>query len=137
MNRSIAVIAAFLVIMTATGYASSRQADSFTGSSLIRVLDSHKGGMLSKGEFSGPVNVLKSPDKEDGGFIVSIEVPSRGLLVSASASGNRRPSRIDKAPKVGDIAPTFKLMSLDGKQAFDLEKYRGKRPVVLFFGSYT
>ena len=50
--------------------------------------------------------------------------------------GARQP-RVDKGPKVGDMAPTFSLMSLDGKQATDLEKFRGKRPVVLFFGSYS
>ena len=48
-----------------------------------------------------------------------------------------RPLREDKGPKAGIIAPTFKLMALDGKQEFDLESFRDKKPVVLFFGSYT
>lgn len=48
-----------------------------------------------------------------------------------------RTSRSDSAPKVGDEAPTFKLKSLDGKDEFDLAGFRGKKPVVLFFGSYT
>ncbi len=43
----------------------------------------------------------------------------------------------DNAPKVGELAPTFKLKSLDGKVEFDLETFKGKKPVVLFFGSYT
>ena len=47
------------------------------------------------------------------------------------------PPRVDKGPKVGDMAPTFKLMSIDGKKEFDLEAFRGKKPVVLFFGSYS
>jgi len=47
----------------------------------------------------------------------------------------RRPP--DKGPKVGDMAPTFNLMSPDGKEKTDLEKYRGKKPLVLFFGSYS
>ena len=46
-------------------------------------------------------------------------------------------SRNDSAPKVGQEAPTFKLKSLDGKKEMDLAAFRGKRPVVLFFGSYT
>jgi hypothetical protein len=41
------------------------------------------------------------------------------------------------ARKVGEVAPTFKLMSLDGKGETDLSSFRGERPVVLFFGSYT
>jgi hypothetical protein len=39
--------------------------------------------------------------------------------------------------KVGQLAPTFQLASPDGKDTFDLREFRGKRPVVLIFGSYT
>ena len=39
--------------------------------------------------------------------------------------------------KVADIAPVFKLKSLDGKSETDLASFKGKKPVVLFFGSYT
>jgi hypothetical protein len=49
--------------------------------------------------------------------------------------GSGRPP--DKGPKVGDMAPSFRLMSLDGKKETDLEAFRGKKPVVLFFGSYS
>ena len=49
----------------------------------------------------------------------------------------KRMTRDDGAPKVGEIAPVFKLESLDGKSGFDLKSARGKRPVVLIFGSYT
>ncbi len=40
-------------------------------------------------------------------------------------------------PKIGETAPTFTLSSLDGKNTTDLKSYRGKRPVILIFGSYT
>ena len=43
----------------------------------------------------------------------------------------------DGAPNVGEIAPTFILKSLDGKSETDLESFRGQKPVVLLFGSYT
>lgn len=46
-------------------------------------------------------------------------------------------SRDDGAPKIGEVAPTFKLKSLDGKHEFDMAKFKGKKPVLLFFGSYT
>ena len=48
-----------------------------------------------------------------------------------------RMSRNDGAPKVGEWAPVFKAKSLDGKRETDLASFRGQRPVVLFFGSYT
>jgi peroxiredoxin len=38
---------------------------------------------------------------------------------------------------VGQAAPTFKLKSLDGNSATELASFNGKRPVILFFGSYT
>ena len=41
------------------------------------------------------------------------------------------------APKKGDNAPDFNLEELDGKNFHRLTDYRGKKPVVLVFGSYT
>ena len=54
--------------------------------------------------------------------------------------GRRRgPGRMreDNGLKVGEVAPVFKLKSLDDKQETDLASFQGKRPVILFFGSYT
>ena len=50
---------------------------------------------------------------------------------------NRGPSGRRKSLHVGELAPTFSLKSLDGKETFDLRAHRGKRPVLLLFGSYT
>jgi len=55
--------------------------------------------------------------------------------IPKSESPGRRAN--DGAPNVGEIAPTFILKSLDGKSETDLESFRGQKPVVLFFGSYT
>ncbi len=41
------------------------------------------------------------------------------------------------AAKKGRLAPPFILKSPDGSEETDLTSFRGKRPVVLFFGSYT
>ena len=38
---------------------------------------------------------------------------------------------------VGDLAPDFKLKTLDGKRTVRLRALRGQQPVVLIFGSYT
>lgn len=37
----------------------------------------------------------------------------------------------------GGTAPDFKLPTLDGKSTVQLSRFRGSRPVVLVFGSYT
>jgi len=38
---------------------------------------------------------------------------------------------------VGDPAPNFSLPTQDNKGAVQLARFRGSRPVVLIFGSYT
>jgi len=43
----------------------------------------------------------------------------------------------DGAPKVGEVAPPIKLKSLNGKEEWELANFKGKKPVVIFFGSYT
>jgi hypothetical protein len=39
--------------------------------------------------------------------------------------------------QVGSFAPDFDLDSIDHKQRVKLSDFRGKKPVVLIFGSYT
>jgi hypothetical protein len=39
--------------------------------------------------------------------------------------------------KVGQVAPDFSLRSPDGASSVQLSSFRGDRPVVLVFGSYT
>ena len=46
-------------------------------------------------------------------------------------------NRVDNGLKAGEVAPLFELKSLDGKTEFKLADFQGKKPVVLFFGSYT
>jgi len=41
------------------------------------------------------------------------------------------------APKVGDMAPDFELTDVSGTKAARLSDFKGKRPVVLLFGSFT
>lgn len=38
---------------------------------------------------------------------------------------------------VGDTAPDFRLVTLDKKSEVSLASFRGSKPVVLIFGSYT
>ena len=39
--------------------------------------------------------------------------------------------------RVGEMAPDFALPTVDRKSQVNLASFRGKRPVVLVFGSYT
>lgn len=39
--------------------------------------------------------------------------------------------------KPGDVAPDFELQSMDRKSSIRLSAFRGQKPVVLIFGSYT
>ena len=41
------------------------------------------------------------------------------------------------APKAGDEAPNFELRDANGENPVRLSDFRGKKPVVLIFGSFT
>ena len=56
---------------------------------------------------------------------------------ASPSHGRERLMRDDDAPQVGDVAPVFTIKSLDGKSETDLASFKGKKPVLLFFGSYT
>lgn len=78
-------------------------------------------------------------------FAVAIALALAATVTDAQHIRNDRPERRrpgpqtknDKAPKAGEVAPAFELKSLDRKRTVDLAGFKGKRPVILFFGSYT
>jgi len=41
------------------------------------------------------------------------------------------------APKVGDLAPDFELLDVNGKNPVRLSDFQNKKPVALIFGSFT
>ena len=41
------------------------------------------------------------------------------------------------APKAGEVAPDFTVTDVTGTESVTLSAFRGKKPVVLVFGSYT
>jgi thiol-disulfide isomerase/thioredoxin len=62
------------------------------------------------------------------------------LTIAASVSLLGGPAQAGRHPETlrqGDVAPDFTLHSPDGKQMVKLSDFRGKKPVVLIFGSYT
>jgi hypothetical protein len=60
----------------------------------------------------------------------SVAVLLKGLLFGELGS-------FREGPRVGQPAPDFALKTADGKRTVRLSQYRGKRPVVLVFGSFT
>jgi len=56
-----------------------------------------------------------------------------GEIITPPAKGARP---VDKL-KAGDPAPDFTLPDLTGKKQVTLSSFRGKKPVVLIFGSIT
>jgi peroxiredoxin len=42
-----------------------------------------------------------------------------------------------QAPKVGDLAPDFKLSDINSEHDIRLSDFREKKPVALIFGSFT
>jgi cytochrome oxidase Cu insertion factor (SCO1/SenC/PrrC family) len=82
-----------------------------------------------------------------------IRIPSAVLPLSAAlltaaafaagpAAKKKADRKADDRPqegklKVGDVAPDFTLKTQDGKGEVKLSAFRGKKPVVLVFGSYT
>lgn len=68
------------------------------------------------------------------------------LLVAAAPQDRKRPKQ-GKGPDVGKTAPDFKLKKLSTEKSdkdkekkpeyVTLSSFRGKKPVVLVFGSYT
>lgn len=57
----------------------------------------------------------------------------KGEVNTPPARGERLPDRL----KVGDMAPDFSLPRVKGAGEVKLSSFRGKRPVVLIFASYT
>lgn len=56
----------------------------------------------------------------------------QGPLRTTSQPESRPPG-----PKAGETAPVFTLKTLDREREVDLASFRGDRPVLLMFGSYT
>ena len=83
-----------------------------------------------------------------GGRIVAMKtsvgvVLTIALLAAGVAFGQQRGGRhggdlrMPDTLRVGDAAPDFKLKTKDGSREVTLSSFKGKRPVVLVFGSFT
>jgi hypothetical protein len=78
------------------------------------------------------VAMLQPPDKF-GQIIAKTPFPLMMVLPFETLWNRARGGRLQP----GDLAPDFRLPALDHKSSVQLSSYRGSRPVVLVFGSYT
>ena len=109
---------------------------------LFRRFDTNKDGKLTKDELKNAPQALRKLDRNKDGTIDRREAragqrPGRssrpGEVNTPPARGERRQTNL----KVGDMAPDFTLPDLTGKNEITLSSFRGKKPVVLIFASYT
>jgi peroxiredoxin len=68
---------------------------------------------------------------------IAILLCASTLPTFSQERSRRMGMRMQDTVRVGDAAPDFKLKTLDGAREVQLSAFRGKRPVVLVFGSYT
>jgi Ca2+-binding EF-hand superfamily protein len=112
-----------------------------TSDVLFRALDANADGKLSQEELKNAADVLKKLDRNKDGAI------ERGEVLATSGKGGGRPGEVitpaakeerhQDQLKVGDLAPDFTLPDPTGKKQVSLSSFRGKKPVVLVFASYT
>jgi hypothetical protein len=72
------------------------------------------------------------PKKDEG---PPPDMPSRKTLLVALFRGELGSAH--EGPDVGRMAPEFTLKTHDGKRTISLSEFRGRKPVVLVFGSFT
>src|SRR6266851_5046044 len=77
--------------------------------------------------------MLQPPEKKDDQK--ADEDPSPLILLKGFATGEL--GSIHEGPALGEKAPEFTLRTQDGNDEFRLSQFRGKKPVVLIFGSFT
>ncbi len=145
-EKTFPLIVSLLVLALVAGVSFAQETGGSPGDRFLQRFDEDKDGKVSKDEFPGRNEMFDRVDENKDGFIDESEInkrpPGGGRRGSSMGppSGGRPPGsrdREDKGPKVGEVAPSFKLASLDGKQEFELRTFKGARPVVLLFGSYT
>lgn len=108
--------------------------------------DRNGDGEITRDEVSGRMTrLLERMDSNQDGILTKEE--ARTVLSARMQNPQRREkstrgkqSRKRNQPaglKVGEVAPNFRLRSLDGKTETELAALIVDKPVILFFGSYT
>ena len=120
------------------------QSQQFMPRVIMRMLDLNKDGQVSLKEY---IKFFTDVDKNEDGAASQQELMDemskrRQEMGGRPPAGSGRPQQGQRpqqgsGPNVGDDAPDFALMSLDGKRTVKLSDFKGRETVVLVFGSYT
>jgi hypothetical protein len=72
------------------------------------------------------------------GIVLTIALLAVSTVLGQQSGGRHGGDlRMPDTLRVGDVAPDFKLRTKDGSREVQLSSFKGKRPVVLVFGSFT
>jgi hypothetical protein len=91
---------------------------------IMRMIDLNEDKWISIEEYN---KFFANLDQNKDGFVNEKEITDFMKKKQEDESG----------PPVGEEAPDFELRTLEGDRVVKLSDFRGKKPVVLVFGSYT
>ena len=91
---------------------------------IMRLIDLNEDKWISIEEYN---KFFANLDQNKDGFVNEKEITDFMKKKQEDESG----------PTVGEEAPDFELRTLEGDRVVKLSDFRGKKPVVLIFGSYT
>ncbi len=92
-------------------------------------------GYLTADDLQAALGLLGPPSGPPPGQGRPGQEPSKEMLLRGLLSGEI--GSIFEGPGLGQRAPDFTLKTQDGSRTVHLADYRGKKPVVLVFGSFT
>src|ERR1041385_3776262 len=82
---------------------------------------------------AGAYWAMRQPPAVFGRIVARLPMPLMFAVPFETLWTRARAGRVG----IGDPAPDFRLPTLDHKSIVELSSFRGDRPVVLVFGSYT
>lgn len=104
----------------------------------IKAMDKDGNGKIERSEVSEEMlRMFKRLDANGDGVAVEKEIKAFQERMRRRANRNDQESRRDDAPAVGTVAPQFTLKRMQSEETVELASFKGKKPVVLVFGSYT
>jgi hypothetical protein len=89
--------------------------------------------VVEAGLCAGLYWAMRQPPDAFGNVMKHVPMPMMLVLPFETLWNRARAGHVN----VGDAAPDFRLPTLDHKNTVQLASFRGDRPVVLVFGSYT
>ena len=91
---------------------------------LMRMIDLNEDKWISIEEYN---KFFANLDQNKDGFVNEKEI----------TDFMKKKQKDESGPAVGEEAPDFEMRTLEGDKVVKLSDFRGKKPVVLVFGSYT